>query len=146
MPCRDDRSRLVLLFTLSACFVLWNLADEMYIIGSIGALAGTFIHWILVPFFVMLAGVRAKTSPARRTFLYSELAMTLLFMLYALNGSTQERQGAGHMHLFFIPMLLLFIGGAVLTGYLLSLVGRPRQPVRNAAEEGLSSDQGEGKG
>ncbi len=146
MAFREDRSRLVLLFTLSVCFVLWNLVDEDYIIGGNELFAGLFVGWMLVPFFVMLAGVRAKTPPARRTFLYSELAMTLLFMLYALNGSTQERQGARHMHLFFIPMLLLFIGGPVLAGYLLSLVGRPRQPVRNATEAGSSSDHGEGKG
>jgi hypothetical protein len=124
MPFQGDRRRLVLVFVIALGFAFWNLCDEMYIIRTYLLLMQLFLAWALAPFLVLILGLLSKNSSVTRASLIWECVHMSVFLLYALNGSTRGRMGAGHMHLFIIPILLSIPAVFVLVGCVISSINK----------------------
>ena len=63
---------------LSAAFILWNLADEAWQIGSLIEGILLFASWMAAPTVVAIIGCRSKHLPIQRV----NLGLSMCFMLF----------------------------------------------------------------
>ena len=108
---RISRDRTVVLWCTAAStvFVTWNISDECHLLGSWSAFLVCLLIWLISPYLVAFLGIFSKSATNMRASVLLSVGHAALFLVYALNGSSAERMGAGHMHLMLVPFLLLFI-------------------------------------
>lgn len=104
------RRAIVALFVASGFFASWNIVDESYL--AIFDQRGSVLHftaaWLLWPALAMMAGLLSKDLGRARRCLVLSIMYLFIFASYAANGSTQDRpEGAQHMHLVLVPVLVL---------------------------------------
>jgi len=112
----------------SAIFVVWNTADESYILQNPGPALIVIASWLALPCLNMLVGLFSPRAAIVRTSMLLAIAYSGIFLLYAVNGSTAQRE-SGHMHLVVVPILLAVIS-AVWVLALLLLTGAKRLTAR----------------
>lgn len=109
IPLKNSKSALISITSMSTVFVLKNALDEEYLLGTWSAVLIISGFWLVVPYLTLLVGLLAKSNRVRSSMIYAFLLMAL-FAVYAINGSTAERdEGAQHMHLFLVPIFLLSV-------------------------------------
>lgn len=108
--------RYVIIYILfCACLIsaLVHLIQEWRLVQSVPTLLAFFILWLLAPSLNVFVAGWFKCAHLLRTQTYLSIIYSGLFVLYALRGSTAERQGAQHLHLLLVPFLcmalLLFV-------------------------------------
>ncbi len=129
MPSASHRTRWIALATLLAIgFAAWNAIDEFGLLQSYGSVAVVVVSWSALPLINALIGVRSKHDALEEISLVLAGLYALLFAVYALNGSTADRpEGAQHMHLVLVPLLLAFVSPAFYCLLLILWYGRKQR-------------------
>jgi glucose dehydrogenase len=115
---------------MSTVCAIWNAVDEYWQLGDWSGIAFFAGIWLFIPWLVALRGVLTTRSSTRRTNLVLCVVFAALFLIYAFNGSSGDRgEGAQHMHLVFVPVLLALVTlGVWIAVSLLRGVDRLRAP------------------
>ena len=120
---------------MAAIFAFWNLYDEFWVLQSWQGVLGAFGLWMLPVGLVTLMTLRSENPSKIRAGLTMTALIASLYVIYAINGSSQQRDsdGAEHMHIVLVPILLTI--GVMLTTIVMGMLGirdRRREPKRNA--------------
>lgn len=124
------RNKIILLSLTAAATIMaaWNIIDEYRLLQSWTNVAIFLGAWLAVPYLNCARGLLKPKQDALSVHLALAFVYAALFTLYALNGSTANREeGAQHLHLIFIPVLMLILTiGIVLLSVVLRLL-RPKR-------------------
>lgn len=115
---------LVGMLLLSVAFALWNAVDEYYWLASLTSVAIVTALWTAIPLGAGMIGLHSKKPHVVEVTILLAMSYALLYFLYALNGSTAGNQGAEHMHVLLVPVLMLIYTNVALLAWFVLV--RPR--------------------
>jgi len=104
---RNGKRLLTLMTIFGAAGALWSLIDEYWILGSPAGVFMVWCMWIFLPALNLLCGLWTSNWKILTAAVLLASFYLFLFTGYAFNGSTEEKMGAQHMHIYLVPFMVL---------------------------------------